>query len=241
MATSSAASASALGRRDHELNRDEALAHAHLIVGATDLPVSADLGKGFGDAPEAVAETIRFASEMGLVGGTIEDATGNEDRPLYDFGLAVERIAAGVEAAHALPFPFILTARAHNFLYSAPSLDETISRLQAFEKAGADVLFAPGLPDLAAVGAVCAALSADGSFVGANAAKESRIPREQLGEAAQVHHTVRQYLRDVQEQNPVEEPVHEQDQVSTTDPDSTYATKGRHARSSRILRQLSGG
>jgi 2-methylisocitrate lyase-like PEP mutase family enzyme len=165
LATSSAASASARGRRDHELNRDEALAHAHVIVDATDLPVSADLGKGFGDAPEVVAETIRFAAEVGLVGCTIEDATGNEDRPLYDFGLAVERIAAGAEAAHALQFPFILTARAHNFLYAAPSLDDTVSRLQAFEKAGADVLFAPGLPDLAAVGAVCAAVSKPFNFM----------------------------------------------------------------------------
>jgi 2-methylisocitrate lyase-like PEP mutase family enzyme len=146
LATSSAASASALGRRDHQLSRDESLAHARSIVDATDLPVSADLGKGFGDAPEVVVETIRFAAEVGLVGCTIEDATGttgNQDSPLYDFGLAVERIAAGAEAAHALQFPFILTARAHNFAYAAPSLDDTISRLQAFEKAGADVLFAP--------------------------------------------------------------------------------------------------
>jgi 2-methylisocitrate lyase-like PEP mutase family enzyme len=165
LATSSAASASALGRRDHRLNRDEALAHGHLIVDATNLPVSADLGKGFGNAPEAVAETVRFAAEVGLVGCTIEDATGDEDRPLYDFGLAVERIAAGAEAAHALQFPFILTARAHNFSYAAPSLDDTISRLQAYEKAGADVLFAPGLPDLAAVGAVCAAVSKPFNFM----------------------------------------------------------------------------
>ena len=105
LATSSAASASALGRRDHGLNREEVLAHAHLIVDATDLPVSADLGKGFGDTPQVVAETIRLAAEVGLVGCTIEDATGNEDRPLYDFGLSVERIAAGAEAAHALAFP----------------------------------------------------------------------------------------------------------------------------------------
>jgi len=165
LATSSAASASALGRRDHGLNRDQALAHARTIVDATDLPVSADLGKGFGDAPEIVAETIRCAAEVGLVGCTIEDATGNQDRPLYDFGLAVERIAAGVQAAHALPFPFILTARAHNFAYAAPSLDDTIRRLQAFEKAGADVLFAPGLPDLATVGAVCAAVSKPFNFM----------------------------------------------------------------------------
>jgi 2-methylisocitrate lyase-like PEP mutase family enzyme len=165
LATSSAASASSLGRRDHGLGRDEALAHAHLIVNATNLPVSADLGKGFGDAPEAVAETIQLAAEVGLVGCTIEDATGDESRPLYDFGLAVERIAAGAEAARALPFPFLLTARAHNFLYGEASLADTVNRLQAFEKAGADVLFAPGLPDLAAVGTVCAAVSKPFNFM----------------------------------------------------------------------------
>ena len=164
LATSSAASASALGRRDHQLSRDESL-HARSIVDATDLPVSADLGKGFGDAPEVVAETIRFAAEVGLVGCTIEDATGNQDSPLYDFGLAIERIAAGAEAAQALQFSFILTARAHNFAYAEPSLDDTIFRLQAFEKAGADVLFAPGLPDLAAVRSVCAALSKPVNFM----------------------------------------------------------------------------
>src|SRR4029077_5887450 len=103
-----------------------------------------------GDAPEIVAETIRRAAEVGLVGCTIEDSTRNPDHPLYDFGLAVERIAAAAEAARALPFPFLLTARAHNLLYANPSVDETIKRLRAFEEAGADVLFAPGLPDLAA-------------------------------------------------------------------------------------------
>jgi len=165
LATSSAASASALGRRDHELSRDEALAHSRLIVDATDLPVSADLGKGFADAPEVVAETIRLAGEVGLVGCTIEDSTGNPDCPLFDFSLAVERIAAAAEAARALPFPFMLTARAHNLLYAAPSLDDTINRLQAFQKAGADVLFAPGLPDLPAVRAVCAAVSKPVNFM----------------------------------------------------------------------------
>jgi 2-methylisocitrate lyase-like PEP mutase family enzyme len=165
LATSSAASASALGRRDHGLTRDEALAHARLIIGATDLPVSADLGNGFGDAPEIVAETIRRAAEVGLVGCTIEDTTGNPESPFFDFRLAVERIAAAAEAARALRFPFILTARAHNLLYATPSLDGTISRLQAFEKAGADVLFAPGLPDLAAVRAVCAAVSKPVNFM----------------------------------------------------------------------------
>ena len=147
------------------MTRDQALGHARLIVNATDLPVSADLEKGFGDAPEVVAETIRLAAQVGLVGCTIEDATHNQDRPLYDFGLAVERIAAASQAARAIQFPFTLTARAHCFLYANPNLDETIRRLQAFEKAGANVLFAPGLPDLAAVRAVCAAVSRPVNFM----------------------------------------------------------------------------
>src|SRR5512143_1747446 len=165
LATSSAASASALGRRDGGLMREEALAHARAIVGATDLPVSADLEKGFGDAPEVVAETIRLAAEAGLVGCTIEDSTGDPERPLFDFRPAVERIEAAARAAHALPFPFMLTARAHNLLYANPSLDETIKRLRAFEEAGADVLFAPGLPDLASVRKVCAAVSKPVNFM----------------------------------------------------------------------------
>ena len=165
LATSSAASAATFGRKDGKLTRDQALAHARAIVEATDLPVSADLEKGFGDAPETVAETIRLAARVGLVGCTIEDTTGNPDRPLYDTPLAAERIAAAAEAARALPFPFVLTARAHNLLFPSPSLDETIRRLQAFEKAGADVLFAPGLPDLPAVRAVCAAVSKPVNFM----------------------------------------------------------------------------
>jgi 2-methylisocitrate lyase-like PEP mutase family enzyme len=165
LATSSAASATAIGRMDGGLTRDEALAHARLIVHATNLPVSADLERGFGHAPEVVAETIRLAAEVGLVGCTIEDATGNQDRPLYDLPLAVERIAAAAQAARALRFPFVLTARAHNFNYADPSLDDTITRLQSFEKAGADVLFAPGLPDLAAVNAVCSAVSKPVNFM----------------------------------------------------------------------------
>ncbi len=165
LATSSAASASVIGRRDGGLTRDEALAHAREIVNATDLPVSADLERGFGDAPEVVAETIRLAASVGLVGCTIEDSTGNPASPLYDIHLAVERIVAAAQAARALPFPFTLTARAHNLLYGDPNLDETISRLQAYEKAGADVLFAPGLPDIAAVRAVCAAVSKPVNFM----------------------------------------------------------------------------
>lgn len=165
LATSSAASAAALGRRDGQLKRDEALEHACAIVNATDLPVSADLEKGFGDAPETVAETIRLAAATGLVGCTIEDATGNPDAPLYDFAQAVERIAAAAETARRLPFRFMLTARAHNLLYPNGALDETIRRLEAFEQAGADVLFAPGLPDLAAVRTVCEAVKRPVNFM----------------------------------------------------------------------------
>ena len=165
LATSSGASAGVLGRRDGMVARDEALAHARAIVEATDLPVSADLEKGFGDAPKVAAETIRLAAGVGLVGGSIEDSTGNKDKPLYDAAHATERVAAAVEAARGLPFPFTLTARAENFLRGNPDLDDTIRRLVAFEKAGADVLFAPGLPDLAAVRTVCAAVSKPFNFM----------------------------------------------------------------------------
>jgi 2-methylisocitrate lyase-like PEP mutase family enzyme len=165
LATSSAASAAALGLRDGGLSRNQALGHARAIVEATDLPVSADLEKGFGEAPEVVAETIRLAAGVGLVGCTIEDSTRDPDHPLFDFSLAVERIAAAAEAARALPFAFMLTARAHNFLYPNPSLDDTIRRLQAFERAGAEVLFAPGLPDLATVRTVCSAVSKPFNFM----------------------------------------------------------------------------
>lgn len=165
LATSSGASAGTLGRRDGKVTREEALAHSRAIVAATDLPVAADLEKGFGDAPSVAAETIRLAAAVGLVGGSIEDATGDKQKPLYDIGQAAERVAAAVEAARALPFPFTLTARSENFLRGNPSLDDTIKRLQAFEKVGADVLMAPGLPDLAAVRAVCAAVSKPVNFM----------------------------------------------------------------------------
>jgi 2-methylisocitrate lyase-like PEP mutase family enzyme len=165
LATSSGASAGTLGRRDGKVTREEALAHARAIVEATDLPVSADLEKGFGDAPSDAAETIRLGAGVGLVGGSIEDATGDKSTPLYDLGHATDRVAAAVQAARALSFPFTLTARTENFLRGNPSLDDTIRRLQAFEKAGADVLMAPGLPDLAAVRAVCAAVSKPVNFM----------------------------------------------------------------------------
>lgn len=165
LATSSGASAGILGKRDGRVTRDEALAQARAICAATDIPVSADLEKGFGDAPAAAAETIRLAAAAGLVGGSIEDATGDKDRPLYDIGQATERVAAAAQAARSLPFAFLLTARAENYLRGKPDLEDTIRRLQAYEKAGADVLFAPGLPDLAAVRAVCAALSKPFNFM----------------------------------------------------------------------------
>jgi len=165
LATSSAASAAVLGKRDGMITREEALAHARAIVAACDLPVSADLEKGFGDGPEVVAETIRLAAETGLAGGSIEDATGDPDRPLFDLVQATERVAAAAEAARSLSFPFVLTARSENFFRGDPDLDDTIRRLQAFEKAGADVLFAPGLPDLASVRAVCAAVSKPVNFM----------------------------------------------------------------------------
>jgi 2-methylisocitrate lyase-like PEP mutase family enzyme len=161
LATTSAGLAFALGRRDAEglLSRDDALANAAVIVQATDLPVSADLEDGFGPRPEDVAETIRQAAAIGLVGCTIEDTTADPAHPIHGFSLSVERVSAAVEAAEALPFPFTLTARAENFLFGRPDLDDTIRRLRAFEDAGANVLYAPGLPDLDAIRAVCAAVS----------------------------------------------------------------------------------
>ncbi len=159
LTTSSAAAAATLGRPDGRLSRDEALAHMRTVAAAVDLPVAGDLENGFGDAPETVAETIRLAAEAGLVGGSIEDATGREDEPLYELAPATERVAAAVQAARALPFPFTLVARAEGFIRGRPDLDDVILRLQAYERAGADVLFAPGLPDLEAVRRVCASVT----------------------------------------------------------------------------------
>ena len=156
----SAGLAFVLGRRDGagEVTRDETLANAKAIADATDLPVAADLENGFGHAPEAAAETIRLAGEAGLVGGSIEDSTGSPARPIYDFQQAVERVAAAAEAAHALPFPFVLVGRAENFVQGRLDLDDTIRRLQAFEAAGADALFAPGLTTPDQIRTVCASV-----------------------------------------------------------------------------------
>lgn len=165
LASSSGAKAGVLGKRDGRVTRDEALANARLIVNATDLPVAADLEKGFGDSPNDAAETIRQAAGVGLVGGSIEDATGTPDQPLFDIDTATARIKAAVDAARSLPVPFVLTARAEGFLRGKPDLGDVIKRLQAYEAAGADVLFAPGLPDLAAVKKVCGALRKPFNFM----------------------------------------------------------------------------
>lgn len=160
LATTSGGLAFALGRRDgaNLVSREETLANIRAIVAATDLPVSADLESGFGATPQEVADTIRLAAEAGAVGGSVEDATGRPATPILPLDEAVRRVEAAVEAARALPFPFTLTARAENFLYGRPDLDDTIRRLRAYAAAGADVLYAPGLPDLDAVRAVCAAV-----------------------------------------------------------------------------------
>lgn len=165
LATSSAACAATLGKLDGQITREEALAHARHVVAVSRVPVAADLENGFGASPEAVAQTIRLAAETGLVGGSIEDASGDPDAPIYDFAHAVERISAAVEEVRRLPFPFLLTARAENFINGRADLDDTIRRLQAFERAGADVLFAPCLPDISAVRDVCAALKKPVNFM----------------------------------------------------------------------------
>ena len=165
LATSSGAAALSIGKKDGTLTRAEALAQARMIVDATDLPVSGDLETGFGNSPEDVAETVKQAADTGLVGCTIEDSSHDALNPVFDFQLAVERIAAGAEALKALNFKFMLTARAHGLLFEPRSLSDVIRRLQAFEKAGADVLFAPGLPDIGAVREVCAAVTKPVNFM----------------------------------------------------------------------------
>jgi 2-methylisocitrate lyase-like PEP mutase family enzyme len=155
LATTSAGLAFSLGVPEGTVGRNHVLEHCRAIVSATDLPVSADLEKGFGDSPESAAETIRAAAGTGLAGCSIEDHTGRRDDPIFPFTLAVDRIAAAAEATRALPHDFVLTARCENFLWGRRDLDDTIKRLQAFEKAGADVLYAPGLHDLDTIRLVC--------------------------------------------------------------------------------------
>jgi len=156
LATTSSGFAQSLGRLDGQVSLEEKLAHCRDLAAITDIPISADLENGFGDSPEAVAECIARAAETGLVGGSIEDYTGDPAAPMYDFELSVERVAAAVEAVRAQPFPFTLTARAENLLRVGPDLDEAIRRLKAYADAGADVLYAPALKTLDEVRRVAA-------------------------------------------------------------------------------------
>ncbi len=160
LATTSAGHAYALGRRDNEgaISREESMVHARELVSATDLPVNGDLEQGYGDSPEAVATTIRAAAEAGLAGCSIEDATGRSDDPIFDKSLAVERIAAAVEAVKSLDRPFVLTARAENLIHGRLDLQDTFDRLAAFAEVGAEVLYAPGLKDLATIRRFCSEL-----------------------------------------------------------------------------------
>jgi 2-methylisocitrate lyase-like PEP mutase family enzyme len=154
LATTSAGYAFSLGQRDNTVGREAMMAHVAAIASATDLPVSADLENGFGDDPQTVAETIRLAAAAGVAGGSIEDSTSHPENPIYEHALAVERVRAAADAARSFPFPFTLTARAENYLVGRPDLNDTVRRLQAYQDAGADVLYAPGLQtreDIAAV------------------------------------------------------------------------------------------
>ncbi|MCA9861498.1 MAG: isocitrate lyase/phosphoenolpyruvate mutase family protein [Thermomicrobiales bacterium] len=159
LATTSAGMAFSLGKADGNVGWDDVLAHCRMLVGATTLPVSADLERGIGDSPESAAATVRDAARVGLAGCSLEDYTGNDAHPIYERDLAVERIQAAAEAARALPDDFVLTARCENFLHGRPDLEDTIRRLQAYEQAGADVLYAPGLRDLATIRTVCSAVT----------------------------------------------------------------------------------
>jgi 2-methylisocitrate lyase-like PEP mutase family enzyme len=159
LATTSAGFANSLGRVDGKVSLDEVLAHCRSLCTATDLPMSADLENCFADEPKKAAATILAAAQTGLVGGSIEDYTGNPENPIYEIDLAIERVHAAAETAHSLDFPFTLTARAENLLHERRDLDDTIRRLQAFEEAGADVLYAPGLRTLEEVRIVTSALS----------------------------------------------------------------------------------
>lgn len=165
IATSSGASSAVLGRKDGQLTRAEAIAHGRSLVENVDIPVSADLENGFGRTPEEVAQTVREAIAAGLSGCSIEDASSDPDHPIFDFTLAVERITAAVEVVRSSGKPFMLTGRTENFLRGRLDLDDSIRRLQAYERAGADVLFAPGLPDIAAVRSVCSAVGKPVNFM----------------------------------------------------------------------------
>ena len=158
LATTSVGYANSIGRQDHGVTRNEMIAHAATLAAATELPVSADLENGFGDDPETVAETIRMAAGAGLAGCSIEDSTNRDDDPIYSFEHSVDRIRAAVEQVRNLPFPFMLTARSENYLHGRKDLADTIKRLQAFQEAGADVLYAPGITDVKEIASLIAAV-----------------------------------------------------------------------------------
>jgi 2-methylisocitrate lyase-like PEP mutase family enzyme len=158
LATTSAGYAFSIGQRDNTVGRDKMISHVREIVAATNLPVSADLENGFGDDPETVAETIKLGAAAGLVGGSIEDSTTRRDDPIYELERAAERVSAAAEAARSLPFTFTLTARAENYLFGRRDLNDTIKRLQAYQEAGADVLYAPGLSNKDDIAAVVSSL-----------------------------------------------------------------------------------
>ena len=183
LATTSLGLANTLGRPDgaNVVSRREVLENCRIIAAATDLPVTADLENGYADEPRAAAEMIRLAAEAGVVGGSIEDATSDPSRPIYDFDLAVERVQAAVETARALPVRFVLTARAENLLHGRLDLDDTIRRLQAFEKAGADVLYAPGVRDLATIRTVASSVGKPLNVV--MSAADPALTAAQLAEA----------------------------------------------------------
>ena len=183
LATTSLGLSNSLGRPDGAgvVSREEVLDNCRLIAAATDLPVNADLENGYAHEPRAAAEMIRLASEAGIVGGSIEDATGDPQSPIYDFALAVERVQAAVETGRSLPVPFVLTARAENLLHGRLDLDDTIRRLQAFEKAGADVLYAPGLRDIPTIRTVVRAVGKPLNVV--MSAADPAITQAQLAEA----------------------------------------------------------
>lgn len=181
LATTSAGFAFSLGKLDYQLSRDQVLDHCREMAGATDLPVAADLESGFGDTPEDVAETYRLAGETGLVGASIEDSQADAANPIRDIGEATERVAAAVESARALPFRFTLTARAENHLHGRNDLDDTIRRLQAYEAAGADVLYAPGLGSHDDIKRVCDAIGKPINVLAGFA--DPPLTRDQLADA----------------------------------------------------------
>jgi 2-methylisocitrate lyase-like PEP mutase family enzyme len=158
LATTSSGFAFSIGKRDNTVGRESSLAHLRALVASVDLPINADLGNGFGDDPAIIVETLRGVAAIGLAGASIEDASGDPSSPIYEIGLAVERVRAAAEVTAALPFPFMLTARAENYLHGRRDLADTIRRLQAFQDAGADVLYAPGISTNEEIAAVASSV-----------------------------------------------------------------------------------